>query len=411
MVRLRVALHAEFDVSRARSSRCAALHRPRDAVQPRVSQRFGVGGPRLAGALRGGMGNRAGDAPACPLRAVRLATGRRGIGLQPRGAIRLRLRDPRARGRPRKPETRPRTEVRATHPPEDGRVHVACRVWPARLAVAQEAPPAAPPPPAAPEATKTEPSWKISGLVYGDYYWLAADHREALEDQNGFWFRRIYLTYDHTFSKAFSARLRLEMNSPGDFSSSERMTPYVKDAWVKWTHGGHAVSFGLAPTPSFEFVESVWGYRSVEKTPLDLLRWDSSRDIGLLAQGELGGRTRYSVQVGNGSGVNGETDRAKAFRAAVRHEIVKGLTVEGYADLQDRAGADRWSTWQVFGAFVRPAGRLGAQVAEQHRRSASGRRCDAQPRVGLRSSEDSRPSLRVRPRRPQLRSGARRRDD
>ena len=24
-----------------------------------------------------------------------------------------------------------------------------------------------------------------------------ADHRDALEDQNGFWFRRIYLTYDH----------------------------------------------------------------------------------------------------------------------------------------------------------------------------------------------------------------------
>ncbi len=126
------------------------------------------------------------------------------------------------------------------------------------------------------------------------------------------------------------------------------------------------------PRQRFEFVESVWGYRSVEKTPLDLLRWDNSRDIGLLAQGALGGRTRYSVQVGNGSGVNGETDRAKAFRAALRHEFIKGLTVEGYADLQDHAGADRWSTWQVFGAFVRPAGRLGAQVAEQHRRSASG---------------------------------------
>jgi hypothetical protein len=242
-----------------------------------------------------------------------------------------------------------------------------------QIILAQAASPPDPPAPqAAAEPAKTEPNWKITGLVYGDYYWLAADHREALEDQNGFWLRRIYLTYDHTFSQAFSTRLRLEMNSPGDFSSSNRMTPYVKDAWVKWTHGRQAVFFGLAQTPGFEFVESVWGYRSVEKTPLDLLRWDGARDMGLLAQGALGSRTRYSVQVGNGSGVNGETDRAKAVRAAVRYEVVKGLTVEGYADLQDRAGAERWNTWQVFGAFVRPGGRVGAQFSEQHRQLASG---------------------------------------
>jgi hypothetical protein len=132
------------------------------------------------------------------------------------------------------------------------------------------------------------------------------------------------------------------------------------------------VLFGIVPTPSFEFVESVWGYRSVEKTPLDLLRWDSSRDTGVLAQGALGSRTRYSVQVGNGSGVNGETDSAKAFRGALRHEIIKGLTVEGYGDIQDRLGAARWSTWQVFGAFVRPSGRVGAHFTQQQRRPASG---------------------------------------
>lgn len=238
---------------------------------------------------------------------------------------------------------------------------------------AQQAPPPDPPPQAvAAPSAKTEPNWKISGLVYGDFYWVAAHHREAVDGQNGFWARRIYLAYDHKFSDAFSARLRLEMNSPGDFSSSQRMTPYVKDAWVKWTHGSHAVFFGMAPTPSFEFVESVWGYRSVEKTPLDLFRWDSSRDTGLLAQGALGGRTRYSVQVGDGSGVNGETDRTKSFRASLRHELARGLTVEGYADVQDRPDAAEWNTWQVFGAFVRPTGRLGTHYTQQHRRSASG---------------------------------------
>ena len=241
-----------------------------------------------------------------------------------------------------------------------------------RAAFAQ-APPSGPPPQTvSDEAKKAEASWKISGLMFGDYFWFATDHRDAIEDQNGFWFRRIYLTYDQKFSESFSMRLRLEMNSPGDFTSSQRLTPYVKDAWVKWTKGKHAVLFGIVPTPSFEYVESVWGYRSVEKTPLDLLRWDSSRDTGLLAQGALGGRTRYSVQVGNGSGVNGETDQVKAFRGSLRHEIVKGLTVEGYGDVQDRPDAARWSTWQVFGAFVRPTGRVAAHFTQQRRRSAPG---------------------------------------
>lgn len=240
------------------------------------------------------------------------------------------------------------------------------------VATAASSQTAAPPPQDAAATKKAEPAWKISGLIYGDYYWMAANHRDALEDQNGLWFRRIYLTYDHTFSDAFSARVRLEMNSPGDFSTSQRLTPYVKDAFLRWTRGRHAVLVGIAPTPSFEFVESVWGYRSVEKTPLDLLRWDSSRDTGILAQGALGGRTRYSVQVGNGNGVNGETDRTKAFRGALRHEVLRGLTVEGYADLQDRPAAARWATWQVFGSFVRPTGRVGAHVTQQRRRSSSG---------------------------------------
>src|SRR6185503_4120575 len=70
-----------------------------------------------------------------------------------------------------------------------------------RAAFAQ-APPSGPPPQTSDEAKKAEPSWKISGLMFGDYFWVATDHRDAIEDQNGFWFRRIYLTYDQKFSES-----------------------------------------------------------------------------------------------------------------------------------------------------------------------------------------------------------------
>ncbi len=42
---------------------------------------------------------------------------------------------------------------------------------------------------------------KISGLAFGDFYWIAANHDENLKDRNGFWFRRLYLTFDKALTE------------------------------------------------------------------------------------------------------------------------------------------------------------------------------------------------------------------
>jgi hypothetical protein len=57
----------------------------------------------------------------------------------------------------------------------------------------------------------------------------------------------------------------------------------VKDAWLKWAKGAHALTFGLAPTANIDFVDSFQGYRSVEKNPFDLYRW-TAWDLGLLCR-------------------------------------------------------------------------------------------------------------------------------
>src|SRR5678815_3452026 len=67
-----------------------------------------------------------------------------------------------------------------------------------------------PPPPAA-----AAPPWRISGLVFGDYYYFAESPQAAFEKQHGLWLRRGYFTYDHTFSPAVTTRFRLEVNSNG----------------------------------------------------------------------------------------------------------------------------------------------------------------------------------------------------
>jgi hypothetical protein len=221
-------------------------------------------------------------------------------------------------------------------------------------------------------AAEQAPAFRISGLVYADYYYVAGNHRDELEGQNGFWLRRVYLTYDHTLSKAFSLRVRLEMNSKGDFESTGVNTPYLKDAWLKWTLGSHALVFGMAPSPQIEFVEGFQGYRSLEKTPIDLYRWDSSRDLGVVLQGRLGKaqRTSYALQLGNGSGTGSEVDQSKTLRAQLAHRFAAGLVLEGYADWQDRPDGSDVSTLEAFVGWQDAKWQASLQYGRQQRREA-----------------------------------------
>ena len=84
------------------------------------------------------------------------------------------------------------------------------------------------------EAKPAEKPWyekvEISGLLFGDAYAVVTHHDPDIDGQWGFWLRRGYLTFDFALARAWSARFRLEVNSPGDFESSAKMTPFVKDA-------------------------------------------------------------------------------------------------------------------------------------------------------------------------------------
>ncbi len=231
-----------------------------------------------------------------------------------------------------------------------------------------------PPPPPAPKAEEAAPAFKLGGLVFGDYYYVAQNHRDELVDQNGFWIRRLYFTYDHTLSKSLSVRVRLEVNSKGDFKSTGVNTPYLKDAWLKWTFGAHALTVGLAPTANIDFVDGFQGYRQIEKSPIDLYRWDSSRDTGVLLQGGLGKdrRTSYSLQFGNGSGTGSETDASKAVRGELSHRFASGLVLEAYADWQDRPDDRDFSTLAALLGWQEKGWRASLQYGHQQRREAGG---------------------------------------
>ena len=230
-----------------------------------------------------------------------------------------------------------------------------------------------PPPPA------TALPWRISGLVFGDYYYFADSSQAAFEKQHGLWIRRGYFTYDHTFSPAVTTRFRLEVNSNGRMAGGS-LTPYVKDLYMRWTYyGRQQLTIGIQPTLTFEFIENFWGLRHIEKTPLDLYRVDSSRDVGFTAAGPINtsGSLRYGYQFGNDASQNSETDKYKAQRAVFRFEKNPGFSVEGFWGHFDRnptptpatTPADR-ETAQVFVGYRNPKARLGFQYTFQRREAA-----------------------------------------
>ena len=213
--------------------------------------------------------------------------------------------------------------------------------------------------------------YKFSGLMFGDYYSVTSHHDPDIKGSNGFWFRRIYLTYDHKLNSNFSTRIRLEMGSAGNFSTtSAALVPFIKDAYIKWIiNPDHQAFLGISQPPTFSVIEKVWGYRFIEKTPLDLQRWASSRDFGIALNGTLdvGDDLKYNIMFGNGEGEKSETNKGKKLMISLGYDITQNLMVEGYLDWDDKPGSTDYFTYQLFAAYQTDDMAAGVQFAHQIR--------------------------------------------
>jgi hypothetical protein len=159
------------------------------------------------------------------------------------------------------------------------------------------------------------------------------------------------------------------MNSNGQLTSAA-LTPYVKDAYLRWTYyGRQQMTLGIQPTATFEFIENFWGLRHIEKTPADLYRIDSSRDFGASFQGPVNDSqtVRYVAQFGNESGTNAETDPSKALRFATRYEKNPGVVVEGFYAFMKRPSSANRQIAQIFAGYQAPKVRAGFQYLYQQR--------------------------------------------
>jgi hypothetical protein len=213
----------------------------------------------------------------------------------------------------------------------------------------------------------------FKGYILGEYYYVPQQHDEDIEGRHGFWFRRIYFTYDNQLADNLKMRLRFETNSPGEFLESHVLTPYIKDAWLNYKLGGvgHELIAGLQPSPTFSKIMDIWGYRVLEKPAVDLQKFASTRDLGVALQGNLN-RSKtlsYHIMYGNGSANKAEVNRGKIIYTQFGLKPAKGLYIELYADYETGNEDKRNYMLQTFASYTADWGRIGIQYASLHNKS------------------------------------------
>ncbi len=196
---------------------------------------------------------------------------------------------------------------------------------------------------------------KISSKVYFNY-----SYNQDSKPTNSFEINRVYLTYANNISKTISFKVTTDV---GRFNTGkdDRLSLYLKNALVAWKTAYGKFIFGLQGMNMFNVEEHNWGYRFVEKTPMDLNHFSSSADLGLGYYNQFAKKFNISALVTNGSGYKKiEKNDYKKFSFQAYYgegKIAKGgynvgasLSLESF---DYSAGTDTLTqTKTVFGGFA-----------------------------------------------------------
>ncbi|MGH8215650.1 MAG: porin, partial [Rhodanobacteraceae bacterium] len=111
--------------------------------------------------------------------------------------------------------------------------------------------------------------------------------------------KRFYLSVDHKFNDIWSANLTTDFNY---VSNDGETNLFVKKAYLQGAFSKLAtLRVGSANMPWIPFVEDWYGYRFVENTLVDRLKFGNSADWGLHLLGDSG-TFDYQVSMVNGGG-------------------------------------------------------------------------------------------------------------
>lgn len=213
---------------------------------------------------------------------------------------------------------------------------------------------------------------RLSGKMFFDLSNISqknSDSGKTAASGTSFDVKRFYLGVDHRFNDVWSANLTTDFTYVANDGQTNLL---VKKAYVQGRFDpAFALRVGSADMPWIPFVESAYGFRYVENTLVDRLKYGNSADWGLHGFGDAGaGKAfNYAVSVVNGAGYK-HPGRSKGVDVEARVGFVpfEGMSVAlgGYSGHRGQetwtAGADHVARRGDFMlAYVNKTFRIGGE--------------------------------------------------
>jgi len=205
----------------------------------------------------------------------------------------------------------------------------------------------------------------ISGIGFYNYTY---DLTENASNDDGFTLQRVYFTYKNNVSDDLSVKFQTDV---GEVGEDPRLTAFLKKAQVDWKSPIGKLTLGMQGMNMFNITEKTWGFRFIEKSPMDKHSFSSSADMGIGYSGKLN-NISYSILMTNGSGYKKqENDRFKklSFHGVYgQPKLVKedgyniGLaySMEPYEDASEQS-FDK-NVISFFGGYAGSGLRVGAEL-------------------------------------------------
>ena len=218
-------------------------------------------------------------------------------------------------------------------------------------------------------AAQADDDTTIGGKMYADFSNISQDKNGTTTDADGLGFdvKRFYLVIDHKFDDMWSANLTTDFNYVSNDSETQL---FVKKAYVQAKFNDwFIVRGGSAYMPWIPFVESWYGYRYIEPTITDRLKFANSADWGVHAQSVTSGMFNYALSVVNGAGYkNPSRSSGMDWEGRVGFQPVSGLmfALGGYSgdrglDVQSAPSIHTASRWDAMAAYKGGPFRLGVE--------------------------------------------------
>jgi hypothetical protein len=190
------------------------------------------------------------------------------------------------------------------------------------------------------QAALADDATTVGGRMYADFSNISQDKNGNTTDADGTGFdvKRFYLIIDHKFDDTWSANLTTDFNY---VSNDSETNVFVKKAYVQAKLDDYFIlRGGSSDMPWIPFVESWYGYRYIDPTITDRLKFANSADWGLHAGSVTNGMFNYAVSVVNGGGYkNPSRSSGMDFEGRVGFQPIDGLMIAGGAYSGDR-GSD-----------------------------------------------------------------------